>query len=376
MKACIYDLKFAQMENIAGDVRTFCSYCQYWIHANCTNNWMCNLCSDSAPADNVYMFPTVLNDESEDSAWPTAAQTWNASSAQDVIGVDYLSDVSSTESSQASNSFLSLSENTSYFDEKLEDCFQEIKLKRLEHPQNFLIAHLNINSLIQKFYKVEHLLRENIVDFLAFSETKIDDTFPDKQFHADFFNMYRKDKSKHSGGLMAYIRSAIPSRQRKDLEPEGSPCLIIKALLNKQKWCFVTYYNSPSTSDAVFKNIFSKTLDNVTAHYSNYVICGDLNYDLTKNILFGLDNLVKGPTCFKSKHGTLLDVIILNKSSTFYTTLNIVNSVSDFHNMVATMMRLHVPFKHDKYIQYRSFKKYNKINYTSSIENKSLNVKM
>ena len=221
---------------------------------------MCSLCSDSAHADNVYMFPTVLNGEFQDSAWSTAAQTWNANSAQDVIRVDYLSDVSSTESSQASNSlgggprvvvstaafharvrgsvpglgglketklflphprvkvsivgslrdrevacsasdrqgsnfescvwrtvssqsshhpqevllaqfslyvhkgglkpdsfylsnsFLSLPENTSYSDETLEDCFQEIKLKRLEHPQNFLIAHLNINSITQKFY--------------------------------------------------------------------------------------------------------------------------------------------------------------------------------------------------------------------------------
>ena len=63
-----------------------------------------------------------------------------------------------------------------------------------------------------------------------------------------------------------------------------------------------------------------------------------------------------------------LDVILVNKSSTFYNTLNIVNFVSDFHNIVATMMRFHVPFKHDKYIQYRSFKKYNKIDYTCSIE--------
>ena len=176
---------------------------------------------------------------------------------------------------------------------------------------------------------------------------------------------------------MAYIRSDIPSRQRKDLEPENSPCIIIEALLIKQKWCFVTYYNSPSTTDAVFEDFFSKTLDNVTAHYSNYVTCGDLNYDPTKKtsnalkemcVLFGSYNLVKGPTCFKSKHGSLLDVILVNKSSTFYNTLSFVN----FHNMVATMMRFHEPYKHNKYIQYRSFKNYNKINYTSSIENSQI----
>ena len=131
-----YYCQVCEGQIIPGDVRTFCSYCQNWIHANCTNNWMCKLCSDSAPAGNVYMFPAVLNGESQNPDWP-AAQTWNASSCQDIIGVDYLSDVSSTESSQASNSFLNLSENNSYSDETLEDCFQEVKLKRLEHPQNF-----------------------------------------------------------------------------------------------------------------------------------------------------------------------------------------------------------------------------------------------
>ena len=70
-------------------------------------------------------------------------------------------------------------------------------------------------------------------------------------------------------------------------------------------------------------------------------------------VLFGLYNLIKGPTYFKFKHGSLLDVILVNKSSTFYKTLNLVNSASDFHNMVATMMRLHVPLKYDKYIQCR-----------------------
>ena len=67
-------------------------------------------------------------------------------------------------------------------------------------------------------------------------------------------------------------------------------------------------------------------------------------------LLFSLYNLVKGPTCFKSKHGNLLDVILVNKSSFFYNALNVVNSVSDFYNMVATMMRFRVPYKHDKYI--------------------------
>ena len=67
-----YYCQVCEGQIIPGDVRTFCSYCQNWIHVNCTNNWMCSLCSDSAPADNVYIFPAVLNGESQDSAWSTA----------------------------------------------------------------------------------------------------------------------------------------------------------------------------------------------------------------------------------------------------------------------------------------------------------------
>ena len=68
----------------------------------------------------------------------------------------------------------------------------------------------------------------------------------------------------------------------------------------------------------------------------------------------------------------MLEVIFVNKSATFYNTLNVLNSVSEFYSMVTTMMRFRVPYKHDEYIQYRSFKNDNKINYTSSIENSQI----
>ena len=63
--------------------------------------------------------------------------------------------------------------------------------------------------------------------------------------------MYQRGKSKHSVGLMAYIRFNVPSLQEKDVEHENSPCLPIEAILSKHKWCFVTYYNSLSTPAAV-----------------------------------------------------------------------------------------------------------------------------
>ena len=74
-------------------------------------------------------------------------------------------------------------------------------------------------------------------------------------------------------------------------------------------------------------------------------------------VLFFLSNLVKGPIHTLQKSS---DVILVSTPPTLCNILyfNIVNYVSYLHVILATMMRFHVPFKHGKYIKYRSFKNY------------------
>ena len=52
---------------------------------------------------------------------------------------------------------------------------------RKKNPNRIIIAHLNINSIRNKFEMLKEVIG-NKTDILLISETKLDDTFPLNQF--------------------------------------------------------------------------------------------------------------------------------------------------------------------------------------------------
>ena len=59
-----------------------------------------------------------------------------------------------------------------------------LKAFRLHHMSNFILSQININSFRHKYAFMHDFLLNNVVDYLAISETKIDSTFPNAQLHA------------------------------------------------------------------------------------------------------------------------------------------------------------------------------------------------
>ena len=51
----------------------------------------------------------------------------------------------------------------------------------MENLKNIIIGQLNINSLRNKFYDLAELMKGKL-DILVITETKLDNTFPEKQF--------------------------------------------------------------------------------------------------------------------------------------------------------------------------------------------------
>ena len=78
--------------------------------------------------------------------------------------------------------------------------------------------HLNVYSIRYKFNEAHCILSEGLVDIFVLSETKLDDSFPNSQFHVSNFSMYRKDRTSHGGGLMVYINSLLPHCHRQDFD--------------------------------------------------------------------------------------------------------------------------------------------------------------
>ena len=71
---------------------------------------------------------------------------------------------------------------------------------RSEHPKNVLLGHLNINSVRNKFESTNKLIRNNFDIFIT-TESKLDSSFPDSQFHVPGYRLFRKDHNKSGGGL-------------------------------------------------------------------------------------------------------------------------------------------------------------------------------
>ena len=95
------------------------------------------------------------------------------------------------------------------------------KLKNIGYkpPKNVILEHLNVNFLRNKIEAVEELMRSHI-DISLSSETKLDETFPNKQFKISGYKMFTRDRNKHGGGVMFYINENV---LRKTANVEGLP---------------------------------------------------------------------------------------------------------------------------------------------------------
>ena len=82
---------------------------------------------------------------------------------------------------------------------------------RKHHSNKIIMAHININSLRNKFDMFINSVSKYI-DILMISETKLDDTFPHALYHLkDFSNPYELDTNSQGGRILVYVRDNIPS---------------------------------------------------------------------------------------------------------------------------------------------------------------------
>ena len=59
------------------------------------------------------------------------------------------------------------------------------------------------------------VMRDLRAQVVFLKETKTDKSYPNSQFSVEGYNMYRKDRKKGGGGIMAYFASSLPSKQFK-----------------------------------------------------------------------------------------------------------------------------------------------------------------
>ena len=86
--------------------------------------------------------------------------------------------------------------------------FPLVQARRLKNPKNVIIGHLNVNSLRNKFTAVEELIKGKI-DSGLISETKIDESFPNRKFKINGYKIIRRDRDSFGGGLIFDINEYL-----------------------------------------------------------------------------------------------------------------------------------------------------------------------
>ena len=84
-----------------------------------------------------------------------------------------------------------------------------------EHQNNLIIGYLNINSLRNKINDLRKICIKTQIHVLCVGETKLDQSFPDAQFHIEGYQYptFRRDHNKNCGGKIVYVKEGlIPKR--------------------------------------------------------------------------------------------------------------------------------------------------------------------
>ena len=91
----------------------------------------------------------------------------------------------------------------------MSDCNNTLKSFRKDNLNKLIFAHLNINSIRNKFELLSEQVKGN-VDVLMISEEKIDDSFSVGQFLIEgFCTPYRPDCNSKGGGILLYVRKTF-----------------------------------------------------------------------------------------------------------------------------------------------------------------------
>ena len=152
----------------------------------------------------------------------------------------------------------------------------------IKNPNKTIRAHLNINSIRNKFEMLS-LLFHGVIDVLMICEAKFDKSFFTMQFIIEGYpTIYRLDKNDRGKRIMLIVKDNLfTSCLDKHCFPDEIEIFCIELNLQKKKWLIFCCYNPHKhlLKHHLFQieseiNFYSKTSENL-------IILGDFNAEIS-----------------------------------------------------------------------------------------------
>ena len=174
--------------------------------------------------------------------------------------------------------------------------------------------------------EIKLITKESNPAVLSITETWLDDCHTDDSISIEGYNIVRRDRVTHAGGVIMYIRSDLAYNHRGDLQNDNLEDLWIELLLHKTKPIFVgTCYRAPHNNN--FKDCLESTLSKLDNNCDTFIL-GDFNFcwlkinknvNIMKNVTqlinsFNFKQIIDKATRVTETTATLLDHIYTNNS--------------------------------------------------------------
>ena len=204
-------------------------------------------------------------------------------------------------------------------------------------PLNDLkISHVNMRSLqphdrstkLDEMYST--LCIEEKCDVICISETWLDHSIDDVQVNLPGYQIYRRDRNRHGGGVAIYASNSIPVKQLQEFNIDGVEIVCIEVKLMHKKILISCIYRPPGSGQQAddfledFQNIVNLM---ISKDYESLFILGDFNdrcmqwndTHSTSELGLRLKNSIEGnllfqivtePTHYGPNLHSLLDLII------------------------------------------------------------------
>ena len=194
------------------------------------------------------------------------------------------------------------------------------------------------------------------------------------------YDIVRKDRNRHGGGVAIYIRTSINFIIRDDLTDDNLETITLEISKPKAKpFLISSWYKPPNTTLEIF-NAFEDLITRMDSENKEIILLGDYNCDWSRldsnsanaqtNKLAGIaqtfqfQQLISDPTRITANSKTLIDLAFTNKPELINGSGVIHLGISD-HSLIYIQKTISVPRKEPKVIKSRNFKHYNSNNFKS-----------
>ena len=83
---------------------------------------------------------------------------------------------------------------------------------KIKNINRIVFGQISTNPLQNKFEQLCEFCKDNL-DILLITETKLDSSLPNAQFHIPGnCSPFRLDRNSHGGGILLFIREDLPSK--------------------------------------------------------------------------------------------------------------------------------------------------------------------